>query len=85
MFVIWTGCETTNDTSESSNSAGKSLSDKSDPPYELLNNDTDSEIPGYERIKKKSAPNEHSSGSSGNSLGPTSSSNILDEDGIFQV
>ncbi|XP_023312253.1 dentin sialophosphoprotein isoform X2 [Anoplophora glabripennis] len=79
------GCETTTDTSESSNSAGKSLSDKSDPPYELLNNDTDSEIPGYEKIINKSAPNEHSSGSSGHFLGPTNSSNLLDEDGIFQV
>lgn len=85
MLLTCIGCETANDTSESSNSAGKSLSDKSDPPYELLNNDTDSEIPGYERIKNKSPSNEQSSGSSGNSVGPTNSSNILDEDGIFQV
>lgn len=59
-----------NDTSESSNSAGKLSDDKSDPPYEQLSNDTDSEVPGYEKICKKQES--------------TKKSEVL-EDGIFQV
>ncbi|CAH0552910.1 unnamed protein product [Brassicogethes aeneus] len=73
------------DTSESS-SADKS----SDPPYEQLANDTDSEVPGYERIQNFStsdlAINTESDYSTIKSLKRNkSSSNIHDEDAIFQV
>ncbi|XP_072379276.1 uncharacterized protein [Diabrotica undecimpunctata] len=71
-----------NDTSESSNSLGKSSSEKTDPPYEQLNNDTDSETPGYEKIGSKSAITTLNSDGSRNLTDPT---NIHDEDGIFQT
>ncbi|KAJ8971369.1 hypothetical protein NQ317_016564 [Molorchus minor] len=72
------------DTSESSNSGGKSLSDKTEPPYEVLNNDIDSEVPGYEKIKNKCFVGSQSSGSSGIRLDQLLP-NLLDEDGVFQV
>ncbi|XP_044258550.1 dentin sialophosphoprotein isoform X2 [Tribolium madens] len=76
------------DTSESSNGAGDTKSQKSGPPYEHLNNDTDSEVPGYERIKSKenasSSIDSSSSGKSEPAKGDKGSS-ILEEDAIFQV
>ncbi|VEN47224.1 unnamed protein product [Callosobruchus maculatus] len=76
-----------NDNSEGSAGVSKSLSERTDPPYEQLNNDTeDSDVPGYERIKSKTtttttlSPN--SSGSSGE---PLNSNEIMDEDSIIQV
>ncbi|XP_050498772.1 uncharacterized protein LOC126879629 isoform X4 [Diabrotica virgifera virgifera] len=71
-----------NDTSESSNSIGKSSSEKTDPPYEQLNNDTDLETPGYEKIGAKSPITNSISDCSRNLTDPT---NIHDEDGIFQI
>jgi hypothetical protein len=90
------------DTSESSNGAGgDAKSQKSGPPYEHLNNDTDSEVPGYEKIKS-SAKNENASSSvdstsssdksdsnfstvKGDKASTANSNNILEEDAIFQV
>ncbi|KAG5891469.1 hypothetical protein JTB14_004412 [Gonioctena quinquepunctata] len=71
------------DTSESSNSTGKSFSDKTDPPYEHLTSDSGSKEPGYEEIRNKSLLTTNSSGSSGNSM--EHSSDLLDENGIVQV
>ncbi|XP_019864654.2 clumping factor A isoform X2 [Aethina tumida] len=79
-----------NDTSESSNSGGKSLSD---PPYEQLGNDTDSEVPGYEKIQNHGSGDGASNSSANESNYSTikslkedkSSDNIHDEDAIFQV
>ncbi|XP_008201293.1 dentin sialophosphoprotein isoform X2 [Tribolium castaneum] len=69
------------DTSESSNGAGDTKSQKSGPPYEHLNNDTDSEVPGYERIKGK----ENASSGESSSSGANKGASILEEDAIFQV
>lgn len=66
-----------NDTSESSSSIGKSSSDKTDLPYEILNNDTD--LPGYEKIGTKTANMAIHSNTNHDTT------NIHDEDGIFQV
>lgn len=79
-----------NDTSESSNSGGKSLSD---PPYEQLGNDTDSEVPGYEKIQNHGSGDGASNSSAKESNYSTikslkedkGSDNIHDEDAIFQV
>ncbi|CAG9853797.1 unnamed protein product [Phyllotreta striolata] len=71
-----------NDTSESSNSLGKSSSEKTDPPYEQLNNDTDSEVPGYEKIGSRLSSCKNTPVSPTNR---TNSINILDDDGIVQV
>ncbi|KAJ8921754.1 hypothetical protein NQ315_010665 [Exocentrus adspersus] len=75
------GCEATNDTSESSSSAGKSLSDKSEPPYELLTSDNHLDM---KKIKNKSVSNQYFPESPVNSTEPTNSFNP-DEDGTFQV
>ncbi|CAH1995523.1 unnamed protein product [Acanthoscelides obtectus] len=77
-----------NDNSEGSAGVSKSLSERTEPPYEQLNNDTeDSDVPGYERIKSKTTTtiNTLSPNSSGSSGDPLNSNEIMDEDSIIQV
>lgn len=61
-----------------------SQSDKTEPPYEQLQNDTDSEVPGYEKIKLKST-NKSNSNNSGSSENSVPNNDTLEDDGIVQV
>lgn len=69
--------------SESSNSASRTT--ESEPPYEQLRNDIDSDVPGYEKVGS------NGSGSSGNEVEPIQNEeidialNIHDEDAVVQV
>lgn len=70
--------------SESSSSLGISQSDQTDPPYEQLNTDKDSDIPGYEKITLKSINNTNSN-NSGSSENSVPNIDVLEEDNIVQV
>lgn len=70
--------------SGNSDSSNVSQSDRTEPPYEQLHNDTDSEIAGYEKIKLKST-NKSESNNSGSSENSVPNIDILDDDGIVQV
>ncbi|XP_063911737.1 uncharacterized protein LOC135128669 isoform X2 [Zophobas morio] len=68
------------DTSESSNGDGRSQ--RSGPPYEHLT-ETDSEVPGYERVKNASSS--ESTSESNHAKAASNATHLLEEDAIFQV
>lgn len=55
---------------------------KTDPPYEPLNDETDSEVPGYEKIKSKTTDNENDVRSVRTIA---SNADFQEDDGIVQV
>lgn len=69
------------DTSESSNGEVVRLA----PQYQQLNNETDLEVPGYERISRPSVAKSTESTSSFNKSEGGHVNGLLDEDAIFQV